>query len=352
MFSWYRRSALTIVYLSDVSRDGTLSNSAWFTRGWTLQELLAPHNILFYTDGWSLYQDSPSLNHKEDSVVLTELERATGIALHHLTDFHPGLGNARSRLQWASGRSTTVPEDIAYSLFGIFNVFLPIIPGEPVENALGRLLAEIISRSGDISVLDWVGEASSFNSCFPACIASYQTKPSLSHTCSGSEVQPLVSVTQELVEARNNLFDILSTLDRPQYISGRLRLPCIVYQVTAVRLRPTDAPASNYTYEIQAEGIVPFEITLAHSLTHTSYSIHQCVLIRPWQSTLLPSSTEANGTAPDELATMLGQPFSALLLREQARNEYRRIASSSTMIARPADATIILKGKVQTLNVV
>ncbi|KAL4062035.1 hypothetical protein J3A83DRAFT_4055167, partial [Scleroderma citrinum] len=155
MFSWYRRSTLTIVYLADLSRDDMLSSSAWFKRGWTLQELLAPHTVLFYTQDWSLYRDSAASNHKKDDNVLNELEDATGIAPHHLTNFKPGLDNARSRLQWASGRRTTEPEDVAYSLLGIFNVFLPIIPGESAENALGRLLAEIISQSGDISVLDW-----------------------------------------------------------------------------------------------------------------------------------------------------------------------------------------------------
>ncbi|KAI6041265.1 hypothetical protein EDC04DRAFT_2506843, partial [Pisolithus marmoratus] len=59
------------------------------------------------------------------------------------------------RLQWASLRRTTRPEDVAYSLFGIFNLHLPVLYGESAKNALGRLLAEIISQSGDISVLDW-----------------------------------------------------------------------------------------------------------------------------------------------------------------------------------------------------
>ncbi|KIO09209.1 hypothetical protein M404DRAFT_102054, partial [Pisolithus tinctorius Marx 270] len=155
MFVWYRQSSLTIAYLSDVPATGSLQNSEWFRRGWTLQELLAPGTVLFYTQNWSLYKNLTSSNHKTDKVVLEELEGASGIESQFLTRFSPGTDDARSRLQWASLRRTTRPEDIAYSLFGIFNLHLPVLYGEPAEKALGRLLAEIISQSGDISVLDW-----------------------------------------------------------------------------------------------------------------------------------------------------------------------------------------------------
>ncbi|KAI6006380.1 hypothetical protein EDC04DRAFT_2583058, partial [Pisolithus marmoratus] len=159
MFTWYRRSALTIVYLSDVPDTGSLTNSEWLRRGWTLQELLAPQTVLFYTRTWSLYKNIASSNHKTDVAVLDELEKATGIGSRFLIDFSPGMDDARSRLQWASSRRTTRPEDIAYSVFGIFDLHLPVIYGESAEHSLGRLLAELISQSGDVSVLDWVGEA-------------------------------------------------------------------------------------------------------------------------------------------------------------------------------------------------
>ncbi|KIO09072.1 hypothetical protein M404DRAFT_132088, partial [Pisolithus tinctorius Marx 270] len=164
MFVWYRKSMLTIVYLSDISDTGSFGTSEWFRRGWTLQELLAPRTILFYTQNWTLYKNLTSSNHKMDATVLAELERTTRIESQFLTNFSPGMDDARSRLQWASMRCTTQPEDTAYSLFGIFNLHLPIPYGESAEDSLGRLLTEIVSRSGDISVLDWVGEASSFHS--------------------------------------------------------------------------------------------------------------------------------------------------------------------------------------------
>lgn len=145
MFSWYRRSAPTIVHLADIFGTAMLSSSVCFKRGWTLQELLAPRTVLFYTHDWSLYKECSSSNHKEDAILLRELEDATGIAQRYLTNFDPGMDNARSRLHWASERRTTEPEDIVYSLCGILNVYLPVIPGESAENALGRLLAEIVT---------------------------------------------------------------------------------------------------------------------------------------------------------------------------------------------------------------
>jgi hypothetical protein len=79
--------------------------------------------------------------------IMLELEDATGIDAHALIAFQPGMRDARETLQWASMRVTTVPEDIAYSLFGIFGIWLPILYGENAHNVLGRLLQEITSSS-------------------------------------------------------------------------------------------------------------------------------------------------------------------------------------------------------------
>ncbi|KAG2097550.1 uncharacterized protein F5147DRAFT_839785 [Suillus discolor] len=87
------------------------------------------------------------------------------------------MSGAREKLQRASKRVTTVQEDVAYSLFGIFGITLPIIYGERKQSTLGWLLQEIVARSGDITVLDWIGQPSEFNSCLPAYIASYSTTP-------------------------------------------------------------------------------------------------------------------------------------------------------------------------------
>jgi len=51
-------------------------------------------------------------------------------------------------MAWIAKRETTLPEDKAYSLFGIFNVCLPVLYGEGAEKAFGRLRKEVNSGEG------------------------------------------------------------------------------------------------------------------------------------------------------------------------------------------------------------
>lgn len=133
-------------------------------------ELLASETVLFYLRDWYSNANNAPLNHKSDDAVHKGLQIATGIGENHLRNFRPGMDDARLRLTWASTRLTTKPEDTAYSLFGVLDLHLPVLYGESAEKALGRLLAEIISQSGDVSVLDWVGQRSTFHSWFPATL--------------------------------------------------------------------------------------------------------------------------------------------------------------------------------------
>ncbi|KAI5994926.1 hypothetical protein F5J12DRAFT_773134 [Pisolithus orientalis] len=344
MFSWYRRSSLTIVYLPDVFEAGSLADSVWFRRGWTLQELLASHAILFYTYDWSLYMKSDTANHKTDPSVLEELQKATGVAEQHLNYFYPGVDDARTRLHWASGRSTTRPEDIAYSLFGIFKVHLPVLYGESVENALGRLLAEIISRSGDISVLDWVGQASSFNSCFPASLLPYQAVPYIQLTPSN----PAKHTDLDLERAQK-LYSNLARLPRAGFFNRRLLLPCTIHPVTVVKLQGTSTSPSRYTYEIHASRLTLPKVTMSVNLDKGA---GRYILVRPWDPKALATQTGGDHDAMWELLEQLKQPFNALLLEKLPHNEYRRIASDCMITACPQDLTSVLDSEVLIPEVV
>lgn len=346
MFSWYRRSALTLVYLSDVAEPGSLCRSTWLRRSWTLLELLAPRTVLFYMKDWSPYVGRKSSNHKTGSTFLYELEKATGIASRYLTDFHPGIDEARLRLQWVSARCTTLPEDTAYALFGIFGLHLPIHYGESAEIALGRLLAEIISQSRDISILDWVGKPSSFHSCFPASITSYAAsflpQPFLEKPTSRLLLKVWKRVTKR---AARKKYRSLSNLTLPQFYNQTLKLPCVVHRIKLVKLMQVDSRTAHYSYQIQLAGLKPLELTLSEMLKDGSEQSRvklPYILVRPWHS----SSLEENDAGYEQ---WLEQPFIALLLMELPHNQYKRIASFCRIVAYPVD---ILAGEVTTLTVV
>ncbi|KAI5998377.1 hypothetical protein F5J12DRAFT_324334 [Pisolithus orientalis] len=344
MFSWYHRSSLTIVYLSDASDAGSLAGSIWFKRGWTLQELLASRTLLFYLQDWSPSMNSDSGNHKTDPTMLEVLQKATGVAARHLEDFSPGMDDPRSKLHWASSRCTTRPEDVAYCLFGIFKVHLPVIYGESAENALGRLLAEIVSQSGDISVLDWVGEASSFHSCFPANLIPYQTVPcTQSIRCDSTRRDSLN------FEGARKLYNILAKLPRPRFFHRRLILSSIAYRVVAAKLLENSTSSPGYTYEIHVSHLMPLVVTLSVCLGEdpTTY-----ILIRPWHPKWVGTQTGSEVDATWELLEQLEQPFNALLLMRLPHNEYKRIASNCAITACVQDLRSIADSEILGLEIV
>ena len=145
MFRWYQKAAKCYAYLSDVSvgdhrRAGLPSeqswqrsfrNSRWFTRGWTLQELLAPVSVEFFS------AEGRRLGSKNSLV--RELHDITGIPVQALRGHPLNQFGIEERMQWARGRNTGREEDMAYSLLGIFNVCIPLIYAEGRKSALSRL---------------------------------------------------------------------------------------------------------------------------------------------------------------------------------------------------------------------
>ncbi|KAG8164126.1 hypothetical protein KVR01_006044 [Diaporthe batatas] len=124
MFNWYHAAAVCYVYLFDVTwneaddPDGSheqFVGSKWFTRGWTLQELLAPKDIEFYDRDWQYIGSKQSL--------VDEIVQATRIAREHLLgDFR--TASIAQKMSWLSDRVTTKIEDRAYCMLGLFGVFL------------------------------------------------------------------------------------------------------------------------------------------------------------------------------------------------------------------------------------
>ncbi|KAK3987289.1 heterokaryon incompatibility protein-domain-containing protein [Cladorrhinum sp. PSN332] len=151
MYRWYQESAICFVFLSDLCTDADvtrhLRHCRWFTRGWTLQELLAPPDLWFYDGGWIVRGTGQDLT--------AHISEITGIAPDILTGRIPLQEvSVSERMSWAAHRKTTRPEDIAYCLLGIFGVNMPMIYGEG-DNSFRRLQEQIIQRSNDLSILAW-----------------------------------------------------------------------------------------------------------------------------------------------------------------------------------------------------
>jgi len=144
MFRWYQNAKRCYVFLSDVE-NGTLEGNGesafkqtrWFKRGWTLQELLAPHSVEFFSKDGARLGDKESLQHL--------IHNVTGIPIEALSGSDMSEFDVAKRFSWAANRQTTEEEDGAYCLFGIFGVHLPLIYGEGRERALRRLKKEIES---------------------------------------------------------------------------------------------------------------------------------------------------------------------------------------------------------------
>ncbi|KAF7559993.1 hypothetical protein G7046_g4171 [Stylonectria norvegica] len=154
MFRWYSEATICITYLSDVTlaKDGHIegfTESRWFRRGWTLQELLAPQEIEFFDRNWQ------SLGTRSSRASL--ISEATGILVKQVksNSWADVLSqNIATRMNWAAGRETTRVEDMAYCIMGIFDVNMPLLYGEG-EKAFKRLQEEILKVSCDQSILFW-----------------------------------------------------------------------------------------------------------------------------------------------------------------------------------------------------
>ncbi|KAJ8503080.1 hypothetical protein ONZ45_g11174 [Pleurotus djamor] len=214
MFTWYRMSYVCFVYL-DADSPESIPFDRWLTRGWTLQELLAPKRIVFFGRQWQrLFAPSnndleqPSTNHHpgfdgvrkftsrnfgalepemiDDEVHAESSDRVenfefderpleyvgswAGISFDDITAYEPSPANARRLFTYMIARKTTVPEDAAYCLLGLLGVSLTAAYGEGKERALYRLQRACVEESNERNIFFWdneLSQPSQFNSMLP-----------------------------------------------------------------------------------------------------------------------------------------------------------------------------------------
>lgn len=146
MFRWYQNAAECYAYLSDVENSEDFAGSRWFTRGWTLQELIAPLSVVFFDRHWNDIGTKASLR--------TQISTITGIPGGVLLKKTREDHCVAQIMSWAAKRQTTRAEDIAYCLLGLFDVHMPMIYGEGTKAFL-RLQHELLKQSNDQSLFAW-----------------------------------------------------------------------------------------------------------------------------------------------------------------------------------------------------
>jgi hypothetical protein len=151
MFRWYHNATKCYAFLSDISIGRStgikpsspqlpaIQHSRWFTRSWTLQELLAPTSVEFFSAEGERVGDRDSL--------VQEIRNRTGISIRALQGSPLSQFSVDERISWAKGREAKREEDAAYSLLGIFDVHMPLIYGEGRQKAFVRLHKEIEQSS-------------------------------------------------------------------------------------------------------------------------------------------------------------------------------------------------------------
>ncbi|KAK1857185.1 het domain-containing protein [Colletotrichum chrysophilum] len=166
MYQWYQGAGICYAFLSDVStrnngrawQEPTIRSSRWFTRGWTLQELIAPRNMQFYSAEWDFLGSKvgSQLNTSSNNLIGPHiLGEITGIDERVLDgSLGPQDLSVATRMSWAALRQTTRVEDLAYCLLGVFSVNMPLLYGEG-SRAFVRLQEAIMRETDDQSIFAW-----------------------------------------------------------------------------------------------------------------------------------------------------------------------------------------------------
>jgi hypothetical protein len=151
MFTWYTRASICYVHFSDIPTSSvpwsSIRSSRWFTRGWTLQELIAPRQMAFFASDWT------EIASKLD--ILPLLSEITKIDESVLMTGDLSEASVAKKMSWAASRKTSRGEDAAYCLLGIFDVNMPLLYGEGAVKAFRRLQEAIMRTTHDQSLFAW-----------------------------------------------------------------------------------------------------------------------------------------------------------------------------------------------------
>ncbi|KAI6156844.1 hypothetical protein BKA82DRAFT_4345875 [Pisolithus tinctorius] len=388
MYQWYANSAATLVFLAGVthpSKSGDLARSLWMTRAWTLQELLSPEVIFFFDSEWKPYIGNTGMNHKKSPEIVQELADAIKIPPGSIIKFSPDNLGVREKLRLASTRNAKFDEDVAYSLIGIFKSDIRPHYGEGAD-ALGHLLEEIVAHTGEVTVLAWSGTSSSYNSCFPASVSVYSQIPYIPPSLEGEEMEDRITKLRDKLpkEVVLSIYNQVNLLPPARFGARRLHLPCIIFPVRKLELRR----GTEKLYRAKVSGLGKVEFSTADDLP--LHEAQKFIFVHPWIDHIRgPNSVvswgddpesdtnsdgdsdhdaESDGDAPPsplhavppqvdgytralQVIARLGQPFNALLLAQQPKGGYRRVATEKEIVVSGLGTNITLSIRVGVLEI-
>jgi hypothetical protein len=209
MFQWYNKSVICYAYLADVEPESagkdaceaSFRESVWFSRGWTLQELLAPRTVVFLTKNWEVIgHKCTSKDHKDGEECPGAGQRLngmiseiTGIPEVVLCDYPASKKlSIEERMSWSAQRKTTRQEDSVYCLLGIFEIHMPVMYGEG-EFAQIRLRNEIDKKMEAWDKGQKASVQSSYNTVAPCAVTKTTSHvPTVSEAAHGDLPAPIV----------------------------------------------------------------------------------------------------------------------------------------------------------------
>ncbi|KAI6041631.1 hypothetical protein EDC04DRAFT_3089025 [Pisolithus marmoratus] len=321
-------------------------SSFWMSRAWTLRELLAPKVMFFYDSEWKLYLGDTGANHKESPEIIQELADAFKIPHGTIITFSPDDLGVREKLRLASTRNATLKENVAYSLIGIFKSDIRPHYGEGAD-ALGHLLEEIVARSGEVTVLAWSGESSSYNSCLPASVSVYSQIPYNPPSLEGEEMETRVAELRGKLPQLDALIFSVRRLGIQELRKGNEKL---------YRARVSGLGKVEFTTADDLPLHKPQKFVFAHPwIRHIRGPSDEGALGGDWEAHIdtdsdSDSAVGSDDTAPSsplhivpapqvddytralQMIARLGQPFNALLLVQQPNGEYKRVAAEHEIV--------------------
>ncbi|KAF9483332.1 hypothetical protein BDN70DRAFT_874037 [Pholiota conissans] len=162
MYKWYSDASVCITHLADTAAMQDMHNDRWFTRGWTLQELIAPRYTKFYGRDWEkIVSGSSEKDDRALDSIEAEICAATSISRREyyddtLKEVSFDFVSISRKMQWASNRKVTREEDASYSLMGLFGVSISVAYGEGSKSAFLRLVREILNTNTNVlDIVNW-----------------------------------------------------------------------------------------------------------------------------------------------------------------------------------------------------